>query len=175
MTQKLQLSGLGEENSQSDDYPSSKANGKMAESKEESIGSAQSTGDTPASSSSAEPVFPSISRIFGSKTNPGIVIEYCTGCRWFHRSSWTVTELSITFPEISSFSLLPKPEESGCWRVWITHFTGGEEGSNQGEMQSMLIWDRKGEGRFPEMKELKQRIRNVVDPERSLGHSDQKK
>lgn len=35
-----------------------------------------------------------------------------------------------------------------------------------------MLWDRKEEGGFPESKELKQRVRNIVAPERFLGHSD---
>jgi selenoprotein W-related protein len=35
-----------------------------------------------------------------------------------------------------------------------------------------LIWDRKTEARFPEIKELKQRVRDSIAPERDLGHSD---
>ena len=34
------------------------------------------------------------------------------------------------------------------------------------------MWDRKEDGGFPELKELKQRIRNIVAPEKFLGHSD---
>jgi selenoprotein W-related protein len=34
------------------------------------------------------------------------------------------------------------------------------------------IFSRKVEGRFPDSKELKQLIRNRIDPEMSLGHSD---
>ena len=34
------------------------------------------------------------------------------------------------------------------------------------------VWSRAVEGRFPEMKELKQRVRDVIAPGRSLGHSD---
>jgi selenoprotein W-related protein len=37
-----------------------------------------------------------------------------------------------------------------------------------------LIFSRKTEGRFPEMKELKQIIRDKIAPEKSLGHSDKK-
>jgi selenoprotein W-related protein len=36
------------------------------------------------------------------------------------------------------------------------------------------IFDRKEQGRFPEIKELKQLIRDVVNPDKSLGHSDKK-
>lgn len=35
-----------------------------------------------------------------------------------------------------------------------------------------ILFDRKTVGRFPESKELKQLIRDSIDPERSLGHSD---
>ena len=35
-----------------------------------------------------------------------------------------------------------------------------------------LLWDRKREGGFPEPKEMKQRVRDVIAPERDLGHND---
>ena len=35
-----------------------------------------------------------------------------------------------------------------------------------------MLWDRKTEGRFPEAKELKQRVRDVIDPGKDLGHSE---
>ncbi|UPH46017.1 SelT/SelW/SelH family protein [Methylophaga pinxianii] len=38
-----------------------------------------------------------------------------------------------------------------------------------------LVWSRKLEGRFPEITELKQRVRDVIVPDRDLGHSDRKK
>ena len=34
---------------------------------------------------------------------------------------------------------------------------------------------RHEEGKFIEMKEIKKRIRDVIDPERHLGHIDRKK
>lgn len=34
------------------------------------------------------------------------------------------------------------------------------------------IWERKRDGGFPEAKVLKQRVRDIVWPERDLGHSD---
>jgi selenoprotein W-related protein len=37
-----------------------------------------------------------------------------------------------------------------------------------------MLWSRKAEGRFPEMKELKQRVRDRIAPDRDLGHSDRK-
>ena len=40
------------------------------------------------------------------------------------------------------------------------------------ELQTLLLWDRKTEGGFPETKELKRRVRDVIDPARDLGHVD---
>jgi selenoprotein W-related protein len=41
-------------------------------------------------------------------------------------------------------------------------------------VDGVTIWSRKAEGRFPELKELKQRLRDIIAPERDLGHSDRK-
>jgi selenoprotein W-related protein len=35
-----------------------------------------------------------------------------------------------------------------------------------------LLWSRAREGRFPEAKEIKQRLRDHIDPDRDLGHAD---
>jgi selT/selW/selH-like putative selenoprotein len=40
------------------------------------------------------------------------------------------------------------------------------------EQGTVLVWSRKSEGRFPEAKELKQRVRDVIAPSKGLGHSD---
>ncbi len=88
---------------------------------------------------------------------PKVEIEYCPGCRWLLRAAWTAQELLTTFEaELGAVTLRPS-EIGGTFRVSL-----GEH----------IIWDRKEEGRFPEMKELKQRIRDQIDPERNLGHSD---
>jgi selenoprotein W-related protein len=36
----------------------------------------------------------------------------------------------------------------------------------------VTVWSRAAERRFPEIKELKQRVRDVIAPEKTLGHSD---
>ena len=38
--------------------------------------------------------------------------------------------------------------------------------------QHSTIWDRKTDGGFPETKELKRRVRDVIEPGRDLGHVD---
>jgi hypothetical protein len=37
-----------------------------------------------------------------------------------------------------------------------------------------VLWDRREDGGFPETKELKRRVRDVVEPGRDLGHVDGK-
>lgn len=89
-----------------------------------------------------------------------IQIEFCTQCRWLLRASWVCQELLTTFEEnIGIVSL--KPSTGGIFRISVVE--------NDIEEQ---IWDRKEKGRFPELRELKQLIRDKVDPDRSLGHSD---
>jgi selenoprotein W-related protein len=89
---------------------------------------------------------------------PRIEIEYCTQCRWLLRAGWTAQELLTTFQdELGGVTLIPGT--GGVFEVRI----GGD-----------LLWSRKAEGRFPEMKELKQRIRDRIAPDRDLVHSDRK-
>ncbi|KAG8716109.1 hypothetical protein FRC11_009158 [Ceratobasidium sp. 423] len=89
--------------------------------------------------------------------------------RRLHRATWTQTELFLTFPPpaLSSITLIPlnSSETGGRFRVWLYH-TDTEN--------PKLAWDRKVEGGFPELKVLKQRIRDVIQPGTSLGHSDVK-
>jgi selenoprotein W-related protein len=88
---------------------------------------------------------------------PSIEIEYCPGCRWLVRAGWTAQELLTTFEaELGAVTLRPS-EVGGTFKVSV---------------DGDLIWDRKTEARFPEMKELKQRLRDHISPERDLGHSD---
>ena len=88
---------------------------------------------------------------------PSVQIEYCPGCRWLLRAGWTAQELLTTF-EADLEAVWLKPSEVGG-RFMVT-------------VERTVVWDRQGEGRFPEMKELKQRIRDQIAPDRDLGHSD---
>lgn len=88
-----------------------------------------------------------------------ITITYCTQCRWMLRAAWMAQELLSTFDgEITELTL--KPASGGVFEV-----TADDE----------LVWSRKQEGRFPDITELKQRVRDVIAPEQDLGHSDKKK
>ncbi|KIJ56520.1 hypothetical protein M422DRAFT_22684 [Sphaerobolus stellatus SS14] len=118
-------------------------------------------GEPPSGSNDAQTIIPP--SINGLK--PYIVIEFCNRCRWLHRATWMLTELMLTFPNptLKSISLIPleSPETAGRFRVWLTL-----------DEDLILVWDRKTEGGFPELKILKQRIRDRIDPQRNLGHSD---
>ncbi|KAJ7492017.1 Rdx family-domain-containing protein [Mycena latifolia] len=100
--------------------------------------------------------------------NTTVTVEFCDRCRWLHRASWVQTELLLTFPPpiIGCIALLPRNSEetAGRFRVWVTMSGAAPQ----------LAWDRKVEGGFPELKVLKQRIRDIVQPGKSLGHSDKK-
>lgn len=47
----------------------------------------------------------------------------------------------------------------------------GGEGGGPAPARTVL-WDRKADGGFPETKELKRRVRDVIEPGRDLGHVD---
>jgi selenoprotein W-related protein len=48
----------------------------------------------------------------------------------------------------------------------------GTGGVFQIRVNDELIWDRSEQAGFPDIKELKQLVRDRVAPERNLGHSD---
>jgi selenoprotein W-related protein len=87
---------------------------------------------------------------------PRVEIVYCTGCRWLLRAAWVAQELLTTFEaELGEVALVP-----------------GSGGVFEVRVGTDVVWSRQAEGRFPEMKELKQRVRDRVAPEKDLGHSD---
>jgi selenoprotein W-related protein len=88
--------------------------------------------------------------------SPRIEIEYCTQCRWLLRAAWMAQELLTTFEqELGEVAL--RPGSGGVFEVRVDGDT---------------VWSRKDEGRFPDIKELKQRVRDRVAPDKPLGHSD---
>lgn len=75
------------------------------------------------------------------------------------RAAWMAQELLTTFEqELDNVALKPS-EIAGRYQISIN---------------ASVIFDRKKEGHFPEIKELKQMVRDLVAPEKSLGHSDKK-
>ena len=90
---------------------------------------------------------------------PAVTITYCSQCNWMLRAGWMAQELLSTFSEeLGSVTLVP-----------------GTGGIFTIEVNGELIWDRKAEGGFPDVKALKGRVRDRVDPDRDLGHLERAK
>lgn len=89
---------------------------------------------------------------------PRIEIEYCTQCRWLLRAGWMAQELLATFEaDVGEVALVP-----------------GSGGIFEVRVDGQKVWSRKERGRFPELAELKQLVRDRVAPRKDLGHSDKK-
>ena len=74
------------------------------------------------------------------------------------RAAWMAQELLTTFEaELGEVALAP-----------------GTGGIFEVRVNDRLVWSRKSEGRFPDAKELKQRVRDIIAPDKELGHSDRK-
>lgn len=85
-------------------------------------------------------------------------IEFCTQCRWLARATWLAQEMLTTFDgDIQALTL--KPGSGGVFDV---------------RLDGVTIFSRKAQSRHVDAAELKQLVRDVIDPERSLGHSDKK-
>jgi selenoprotein W-related protein len=87
---------------------------------------------------------------------PRVEIEYCTQCRWLLRAAWMAQELLTTFEaDIGEVALVP-----------------GTGGVFEVRVAGQRLWSRQERGRFPDVKELKQIVRDAVAPGKSLGHAD---
>ena len=90
---------------------------------------------------------------------PRVQIHYCTQCRWLLRAAWYAQELLTTFEtELGEVALVPAPAAFSRCTSTLTQ-----------------IWSRAEQGRFPDIKELKQLVRDQVAPERNLGHTDRQR
>jgi selenoprotein W-related protein len=90
--------------------------------------------------------------------HPRITITYCTQCQWLLRAAWLAQELLSTFGQsVAEVALIPGT--GGIFEVHCEH---------------ELVWERKRDGGFPDAKTLKQRVRDIIEPERDLGHADRK-
>lgn len=87
---------------------------------------------------------------------PRLEIEYCARCHFLLRAAWLAQELLTTFAEELKEVTL-QPGTGGIFEI---------------RLDGKLIWSRQHEGRFPEAKELKQRVRDLIAPDKALGHSD---
>ncbi|WP_435736787.1 SelT/SelW/SelH family protein [Cellulosimicrobium sp. PMB13] len=104
-----------------------------------------------------EPVEPSMVVPRGTAR---VAVEYCTQCRWLLRAAWVAQELLQTFrTRLGEVALVPGTD--GVFRVTLDAGDG-----------PVLLWDRKADGGFPEIPDLKRRVRDAVAPDLSLGHTD---
>ena len=91
-----------------------------------------------------------------TEKRPRVEIAYCSQCRFILRAGWLAQELLMTFAtSLGEVALIP-----------------GEGGIFEIRLDGEVLFSRKREGRFPEAKEIKQKIRDRVAPGKDLGHSD---
>lgn len=85
-----------------------------------------------------------------------VTIRYCIDCRWLLRAQWYQGELLQTFGDtLDGVTLVPS--RGGMFRI---------------EVGERTVWNRKVDGGFPDIAELKRRVRDIVAPDQSLGHTD---
>lgn len=88
-----------------------------------------------------------------------VTIEYCPKCGWLLRAAYMAQELLTTFlEELKSVTLVPS-EVGGRFTISVNND---------------MVFDRKESGHFLEIKEIKQVVRDKVNPGKDLGHSDKK-
>jgi selenoprotein W-related protein len=90
---------------------------------------------------------------------PTVIIEYCPKCHWLLRAAYMAQELLTTFTD-ELYAVTLQPSETG--------------GHYSIRIDEDIIFDRKQLGHFPEIKELKQLVRDRISPGKDLGHSDKK-
>ncbi|MDV6012045.1 SelT/SelW/SelH family protein [Haloechinothrix sp. LS1_15] len=89
---------------------------------------------------------------------PRVEIEYCTQCRWLLRAGWLAQELLTTFSEeLGEVALVP-----------------GTGGVFEVRVDGHGVWSRAEQRAFPELTELKRLVRDLVAPDRDLGHADRR-
>ncbi|GAB3811117.1 SelT/SelW/SelH family protein [Tessaracoccus terricola] len=87
-----------------------------------------------------------------------IRITYCTQCNWMIRAAWVAQELLTTFQdELRDGGVTLVPGTGGIFEV---------------HADDERVWSRRADGGFPDIVELKRGVRDVIAPERDLGHAD---
>jgi selenoprotein W-related protein len=87
--------------------------------------------------------------------SPRVEIEFCTQCGWLARAAWLAQELLVTFAgSVGEVALVP-----GTGGVFAVRVDGE------------TVWDRADQG-FPEPTAVKRLVRDRIEPDRDLGHTD---
>ena len=90
---------------------------------------------------------------------PTIIIEYCPKCGWMLRAAYMAQEFLTTFGDFIEAVTLRPGTISGVFAI---------------DVDGQLVFDRKTNRGFMEVKELKQLLRDKINPGMSLGHSDKR-
>jgi selenoprotein W-related protein len=90
---------------------------------------------------------------------PSITIVYCTRCRWMLRATWIAQELLTTFEQEVGSVILQPDHTGGVFMIRVNE---------------KLIFQRTSDSGFPDIKILKQSVRDEIAPGKDLGHSDRK-
>lgn len=87
---------------------------------------------------------------------PRVEIQYCYQCRWEARAAWMAQEVLVTLKDaIGEVALVPA--EGGTFIISV---------------DDREVWSRAERDRFPQPKEVKQVVRDEVDPDTDIGHAD---
>ncbi|KAI1327914.1 selT/selW/selH seleno protein domain-containing protein [Xylariaceae sp. FL0255] len=121
-----------------------------------------------------------------SQLLPRVTIRFCTQCKWMLRAAYFAQELLSTF-STSLGEVALQPATGGIFvveifyqstttptptTITITEDPNSTTANPNPTIQQRVLWDRKIEGGFPETKELKRRVRDIIEPDRNLGHVD---
>lgn len=88
---------------------------------------------------------------------PTIELEYCVKCGWLSRAAWISQEILNTFSnEVSGVILIPS-QIGGIFEI---------------RCNNNLLWEKNNERTIPDIKTLKQNIRDLIAPNKTLGHID---
>eukprot|EP00516_Mucochytrium_quahogii_P009492 CAMPEP_0203771360 /NCGR_PEP_ID=MMETSP0099_2-20121227/3356_1 /ASSEMBLY_ACC=CAM_ASM_000209 /TAXON_ID=96639 /ORGANISM=" , Strain NY0313808BC1" /LENGTH=143 /DNA_ID=CAMNT_0050668665 /DNA_START=422 /DNA_END=853 /DNA_ORIENTATION=- len=93
-------------------------------------------------------------------TKPKVVIAYCFRCKWGLRAAYMAQEILNKFESDLDQVALQPSHQGGAYQISIIPEPG---------VPAVVIFDRKVAGRFPEAKEVKQLIRDLLFPDRALG------
>ena len=87
-----------------------------------------------------------------------VSIKYCQQCNYLPRAAWLAQELLTTFAgEIEALALVPAA--GGVLEIWV---------------DDKLLLNRQQLSDWLAPKEIKQRVRDRIAPDKTLGHSDRK-
>ncbi len=113
-----------------------------------------------------------------------VAIEYCTQRQWMLKSFWFTQELLSTFNKndllLDAVTVLPSLDTTEKFVVRLSEINNNHHNNSLEDNESVgsitvkdhLLWDRQHQKGFPVLKDLKQIVRDRINPDTYLGHSD---